>query len=179
MIVQRQLGRKERVGLAIAIGFLCLVFLDRLVLAPLGKRMTHIRKETHEKERELAMDLRNLSQKAALNEEYQKYLSSMTLAGSDEEQSTTMLGEVEMLARKANILIKEATPQTPRAFEFYKQYSMEISGEGTMAAVINFLYSLNASPQLLRVERISINSQDLMNPLVKAYLTVTKVKVVK
>jgi hypothetical protein len=66
-------------------------------------------------------------------------------------------------------------PLAPRAVDFYKKYEVELEIEGEMEQVVNFLYQLNNSPQLLRAEKVALNPKDRDSTTVRAKLNVTKV----
>jgi len=69
--------------------------------------------------------------------------------------------------------MKQSAPQTLNS---YKKYEVKLDAEGSMDAVVNFLYLVSASPQLLRAENVTL-AKDKDSDAVRASVTVTKIVV--
>ena len=62
-------SKKEKIGLSIAVAFIFLAFLDRVVIDPIKNKVQQVNREIEIAERELERDLRNLNQKEVITEE--------------------------------------------------------------------------------------------------------------
>jgi len=172
-----KLSRKEKLGLSIAFIIMGAAFLDRLVISPIRERFELIDRAVKISEKQLGHDLRNVRQKDQIASEFAKYVKYVERSGSDEEEVAKILGEIEVLARQAQVYLVDMKPQTPKEIEFYKEYSVEIEAEGNMADLTVFLHQLNVSSQLLRVEKLRLNSKRQGEAVLKSSMLITKVLV--
>ncbi len=175
MMFFEKLSKKEKIGLLIAFGFLAAAFLDRLIVAPIRNKIKRINREIEISEKQLSMNLRNIKQKDIIEQKYEKYVDYVKRSGSDEEEVARILGEIEVLARKSSVYLVDTKPQTPKRVDFYKQYMVEIEGEGEMRSIIKFLYELNVSPQLLRAEKVRLSIKAKKRGVIKVSMLITKV----
>ncbi|MBI3602056.1 MAG: type 4a pilus biogenesis protein PilO [Candidatus Omnitrophica bacterium] len=169
-------SQKEKVGLLIAVAFMSLALLDRLMINPINNNIKRIDRETKISEKRLTMALRNVDQKQVLAQEYRRYVKHQS-NGPDEEKITAMLTTIEDLARESEISLLDIKPLSPKNIDFSKQYSIAVEAEGDMDHLINFLYKLHGSSQLLRVETLHLNLKDKNSNAVKASILITKVTV--
>jgi Tfp pilus assembly protein PilO len=172
-----KLSGKEKVWMFFSVVFVCLVIMDRLILTPINERVREINREIKINEAQLAVGMRNLKQKVPITEEYKKYASYLKSPGSDEEKTTSILSEIENLAKKSAVSLADMKPQPPKKIDFYKMYTVEVRAEGSMEALVNFLYQLNLSPQLLRAEKVRLNLKEKDSAVVAASVLITKVSV--
>lgn len=172
-----KLSKKEKLGLSIALVFIMIAFMDRLVIKPVKNRVDRLNHQIQVAEEELKLDIRNLNEKRAISREYEKYTQYVTKAGSDEEEVAKVLAEIEGLARKSNVHLVDITPQAPQEVDFYKEYAAELEIEGTMDSVVKFLYQLNNSTLLLRAQKLRISLRTPGSSDVSALILVTKILV--
>jgi Tfp pilus assembly protein PilO len=173
-----KLSQKEKIGLSLAVVFVLIAFLDRLVVKPIKDRVEEVSRRIHATEEELKMDLRNLKEKKAISEEYEKYTQYVTKAGSDEEEVAKILAEIEEHARKSRIDLVDITPQAPKEADFYREYVAEIEVEGDMKSIVKFLYQLNNSALLLRTQKLRISPKEKDSSVVIAVILVTKILII-
>lgn len=170
-----KLSRKEKIGLSAAFVFLALAFLDRLLISPVRTKFNALNQQIRISEKQLGGDMRNINQKKFIGEEYEQYLPYIRRSGSDEEEVAKILGEIEALARKSSVYLVDMKPRKPREVEFYKEYTVEIEAEGYMESLMSFIYQLNTSSQLLRVETLRLNLTKGDSNVLSASMLITKV----
>lgn len=168
-------SKKERIGLSIAIVILSLALFDRLIVSPIAAKIRQLNQQILTDEKQLGQYLRYLQQKAAVSAEYQKYTQYVKKVGSDEEEQTKILGEIEELARRSNISILNMKPQSPKETTFYKKYEIGIEADGAMESLVNFLYQINSSSQLLRAEKVRFSLKEKDSSVIRSSIVVTKV----
>lgn len=166
---------REKAGIAIAAIAIFVVFVDRFIINPMAVRMNQLNREIKATEGRYRVDMELARQKGPVSTEYGKYSAYVRKSGSDEEEQTKMLGEIEELARKSNVSIASMKPLAPKTVDFYKRYEVELEVEGEMEPVISFFYQLSNSPQLLRTERMNLNPKEKDSSIVKSKINVTKV----
>lgn len=167
-------SKKERIGLMAAAAIVSLAFLDRIVVNPINRRIQQIAQEIKISEKKLTMGLRNLNQKEAIISEYSKYSQYFKGLGSEEETTAAILSEIEAAARKSNVNLLDIKPRASRDKGFYREYNIEVEAEGAMDSLVNFLYQLNLSEQLLRTERLRLNLKSKESPLIKASILISR-----
>lgn len=170
-----RLSKNERIGLSLAAIIAAMAFMDRLVVNPIKDRITRLNYRVNVAEEELKVDLRNLKEKKAISQEYEKYTQYVTKAGSDEEEVAKILAEIEGLARKSGVSLIDITPQAATEIDFYKEYVAEVEIEGKTQAVVKFLYQLNNSALLLRTQKLRMSLKEKGSSVVTAVLLVTKI----
>ena len=173
-----KLSRKERVGLSLALAFILVAFLDRLIVSPIRNRVRQINQSIHISEKQLAHDLRNVRQKDQIEKEFEKFVGYVERSGSDEEEVAKILGEIESLARQSGIYLVDMKPQAPKDIDFYREYTIEIEVEGEMIQLTQFLHQLNISPQLLRIKKLRLTSKEEGQTGLKSSMVITKVLVI-
>jgi len=170
-----RMSAREKAGIAVAAIVVLVVFVDRFIVNPMAVRMHRLNREIKASENDLRLDIGLAGQKDAVSAEYGKYSAYVRKSGSDEEEQTKMFGEIEELERKSGVSPVNMKPIAPRTVDFYKKYEVELEVEGEMEQVVNFLYLLNNSPQLLRAEKVTLSPRDRDSAAVKAKVNVTKV----
>ncbi len=173
-----KLSKKETIGLTIAFVILAVAFLDRLMIGPIRARFRAINQQIKISEKQLGSDIRNLRQKNIISEEYEKFFPFIhrSGSGSDEEEVAKILGEIESLARKSSVYLVDMKPRSkPQAMELHKQYTVEIEVEGQMEPLVNFIYQLNTSSQLLRIEMLRMNPTKNDTKTLTASMLITRV----
>jgi len=174
MVFIEKLSPKEKIGLFIAVAFVAFAIADRAIVTPVNDRIQRLNREIKIAEKQLIRHLRNLSQKEIVSKEYAKYIEYVRKVGSDEEEVAKILGEIESLARKSNVYLGDMKPHSPKVKGFHKEYTVEIEAESRMEPLINFLYQINNSPQLLRAEKLRVGSKKEKRGVVKSSILITK-----
>ncbi|MBI5149195.1 MAG: type 4a pilus biogenesis protein PilO [Candidatus Omnitrophica bacterium] len=169
-----KLSVKERIGLSAAFVFLAVAFLDRLLISPIRARFSALNQQIRIGEKQLGSDMRNLNQKDFISEEYAKYFPYIQRSGSDEEEVAKILGEIESLARKSSVYLVDMKPRKPREIGFYKEYTVEIEAQGPMEPLMSFVYQLNTSSLLLRIETLRITQTKSGSKTLTASMLITK-----
>lgn len=173
-----KLSNKEKLGLSLALVVMGVALMDRMVVSPIRGRFQRLDREIKINEKQLAHDLRNVEQEGFIAAQYEKYVQYVQRSGSDEEEVAQILGEIESLARQSNIYLANMKPKTPKEIDFYKEYAIQIDAEGEMERLISFLYQLNTSAQLLRVQELRLNSDKKGTKTLKASMLIVRVLVI-
>ncbi len=171
------IGKKEKIWLAIALTIAAFAFFDRLIVMPISGTFKKINFQIKTNETQMAQALRSISQKDEIDREYQKYLPYIKSNYSEGEEVAKLLESLELMGRDAGVSINDIKPQPPRNIDFYRYYLIEIEAEGTMDALMSFLYKMSSSKQLFRANKIYISLKDKTTSVVKASILVTKVVV--
>lgn len=95
----------------------------------------------------------------AVERDYQRCGDTIRIRGSSEEENSRMLSEVDRLAGETKVVLLATKPQETRKTPDSESYGVEVEIEADMAALMGFLYAVETSPQLLRVERLVLDSK--------------------
>ena len=120
-----------------------------------------------------------LRQKDEVMEESKKYpnLSRMD-AGSDEEEIARLLNFIEQTARKLGVSLSDVKPQAVQSDKMSKRYLVELNAESGLKELASFVYELEHSPDILKIEQVNTGPKDEKNPLLlRSALVVTRVVV--
>jgi len=169
------MGKKEKLGLSIAVAIVFIALFDRLIISPINFSYKKINAEIKMGERQLVQGLRNLNQKEEIAREYKKYLPYMKSNYSEGEEVSKLLEDIEEMGRATGVAIDDIKPRPVKLVDIYKYYLIEIEAEAEMDALMNFFYQMSSSKHLYRISKIYINAKSKESSAVKASILVTKV----
>ncbi|MFH0986377.1 MAG: type 4a pilus biogenesis protein PilO [Candidatus Omnitrophota bacterium] len=176
MAIFSKLTKGQKAGLIAAGMVVMAVFVDKLIISPTGATLQRMHQKISASEKKLSHDLRNINNKDFIESEYQKYINFVKKgAASEEENVSNMLAEIEGLARAAGVNLVDIKPQASKQVDFYKEYSAEVTIEGSMEQIVVFLHKLNSSPQLLRAVKLRFGMKQKESSVVKAAMLVTNI----
>lgn len=175
MINILKLSKKERLGAYLAFLFLIFAFLDRVVISPISFKLNSINSEIKILEKAIRVNLEILAEKDQIQNQLQKYLTFTEKRHSDEEEMAFMLSEVEFSAGRANITLTNVKPQPPIQIAFYRKYQADIEAIGPTHNLLDFLYRLRSSKQLLKMERLKLIPVKKKKGVIKAQVLISRV----
>lgn len=111
--------------------------------------------------KKLARNLRVLSSpsKDAAVREYNEFGSTIPQRGSTSEETAAMVAEIEKQATENGVVLSATKQREAKPEKDFEEYQVEIEIEANMKQLVGFLYSVESSAQLLRVERVSLDSK--------------------
>ena len=118
-----------------------------------------------------------LAEEDSLTSEYKKFTQNIKQTQSDEETIATLLGSIEKMASSVSVLLVDMKPSVVEKSEFYKKYSVKIEVDAKMNNLVDFIYQLENSPQLLRVAEFRAAPQK-KEFVLKVYLTITEILII-
>lgn len=95
-------------------------------------------------------------------------------AGTDEEETARMLSLMEQTARKTGCSLSDVKPLPVKTDKFIKRFEVELTAEAVMEQLVNFVYELEHSALLLKVERAVTSPKEGNSSTVRAQLTVVR-----
>lgn len=149
-----------------------------IAVGPLGRRVAELDSAIDVSEKKAAQNLRLL--KPAFIETvqagYRRHGGYLAKKGSTEEESAAMLAEIERIAGECKIVMVRTTPRKPIVERDYEEYGVELETEGDMEQAVRFLFALETSPQVLRVDKVSLDSKGAREQsMLKGALLVSRV----
>ena len=174
-----QLSKKKRYMLYIAIVILGVVFFERIVFQTAMSRIKKLNNEILIQEKKMQKALYILSQEDSIIAEHAKYVEGVGQKYSEEEEKSKLLSEVERLARSSSVSLKNIKPGLTKKIGPYEKYTVEIETEAKMNYLVDFIYQLERSPRLLRVESFQLRSKEKESPVLRGRMTITEVLIRK
>lgn len=152
-----KMTKKEKLIFYIAVTFIGLAFLDRLLYRPIRGAFVTLREKTLIEEKKVAKNIKNLAQKDAISKEYENISSYVSTLGTDEEEMAKFLKTIEEKSRASGVYVADIKPQPVINVDFYKKYMVEVSAEGEKTQIIEFIYQLESLDQLINIEELKLS----------------------
>ena len=167
-----KLKKREKQIFYIVVVLLSLFLVERLVFRPLADRLGQQDKEIELTKMKLTKAKLMAGQKGDILKEYSELEKYMKIKGSDEEVTSELLKEIEALARDSSISISEIKPISNQKRGVSKEHTIEVRTEASMPQLINFLYRLNNSTSMLRVQKFSLMLRDENSDILRVTLLI-------
>jgi Tfp pilus assembly protein PilO len=168
------LSKREKFVFYIALVFISLAALDRLIVSPISLKIKSLNKEIETSEANIKNDLHILSQKDRILSESARYTSFLSSNKTEEEEITGLLKEVENLANKASAYITDMKPAPTKELGSSKKYLVNLNCEGQMEQIINFMYNIEDSSKLLVIEKYQISPKSKESGVATVSMTISK-----
>ncbi len=169
---------REKILAIITIGAVFAALVYNFLIEPLVGRWNTLEKEILDKESLFRKHSRIIRKKEIiekLHSEYNTYFETEEL--TPEEESAVVLSSIEKLARNAGVRLTNIKPLTVKDFENYKKYTFRVATESQIGQLSRFIYDLQSSNQLLKIERMVLRAKERAPNTIKAILHITKVAV--
>jgi Tfp pilus assembly protein PilO len=173
-----RLSKRELYVFYISTLVVAVVFFDKVVINPLIVKIEKLNSEIFIQEKRLQKSLYLLSQEEFIISEHEKYTQHVKQVTSDGEEKSRLLAEIEKTARKASVLLKDVKLDLREGNGPYKKYIVEIETESKIAYLVDFIYLLEKSPQLLRVGNFYLTPIKDKSQILKAKMTITETLIV-
>lgn len=128
-------------------------------------------------EKELYKNYRLIRKEKDISAEYEKYISYMKAKGEKEEMSSSILMEIETLARRNNVITTDIKPLEAKDIDFYKKYIFEVTAEADIKSLTQFIYEMQSSSKILAVEYLSLSAKGAGADTLRAEMHITHASV--
>lgn len=171
-----RLSKKDKVIFYITVTLVSLTLLDRLIISPVFSKIRLLNKEIQDKETNIKVNLRILAQKDKILTESAKYGSFLgDSKGGGDEQVTSVLREIESLANKSSVYLVDMKPGNAKESGVSKMILINLNCEAQMEQLINFMYSIENSDNLLSIEKYQMTPKSKESSVAKCSISVYKV----
>lgn len=165
---------RERLLWALTIGLGTVFLVDRVLLSGMRDKGEALRREITAEEVDLRSGVGIQKRKGIIQNERQRYGGYLLPAASDRELIGNFLKETERIAQEAGAVILDLTPDNqPVKGAPYKLYKAQLKAEATVEQLLNFLYKLQTSRLLVKLDRFSITPKDERASLVRLETTIS------
>ena len=170
-----QFSKREKIIALISAGLILILLIYFFLLEPMLGKLDAINTEIETQELRWRKNLKILSQEAEISNQYQKYADFVRPKASDEQEMANILSEIEAVAKEVNIRILDMKPQKIKTLEFYKSFGVDLIIEGQLKDITHFLYNLQNAPHLLKTDKLHLEKESVVQPVLKASLLVSKI----
>lgn len=166
-------GRERTLWIAtVALGMLFLS--DRVLLSGLRAKGETLRREITAEEVDLRSGVGLQKRRGTIQTDRQRYGHYLLPPASDRELIGKFLKETERIAQEAGAVILDLTPDNqPAKGAPYKLYKAQLKAEATIEQLLNFLYKLQTSRLLVKLDRFSVTPKDERAALVRLETTIS------
>jgi hypothetical protein len=170
-----RLSKRERIIVYLLLAVISFLLFDRMVLAPIGKRMNTLNSEITSQKKKLTRFIHIVRQEESIIDEYNEYTKQLNQARSDEGETTAFQKSVEGLTKKTNLSVIKMQPSEVEKAGLYKKYAIKVDAEATAVQLTDFLYQLERDSQLMRVSEFSLSPGRGSLSVLKIYMLITKI----
>jgi len=172
-----RLSKRERQIAYVSIVLIACVFFDKVAFSPVMRKLESLNGEIKVQVMKLEKSMYIVLQESLISSEYKKFVQDIKQAQSDEETVAGLLSSIEKMANSVSVTIQDMKPAPVEKFEFYKRYVIKIGAEAKISNLVDFIYQLENSPQLLRVADFRLTPQK-KESFLKIEMTVTEVLII-
>ena len=126
-------------------------------------------------EKRLRNNQRIVAREKAVNDEYDKYLPYFKQDSSDEQEMATILAQIEFVANSLSMRVADMKPNRVKRTDFYNNFSVTLTIEGELPAILHFLYTLQNPPNLFATNEIYFERSAIRTSSIKCRLIISKV----
>jgi Tfp pilus assembly protein PilO len=116
-----------------------------------------------------------LSQKDKILSESAKYATYLSRMKSEDEETTTLLKEIEALANKTAISLIDMKPTALKSAGTYKKFLVNLNCEAQMEQLVDFMYNIENSNKLLVIERYQISPKSKESSIARCSMSIAKI----
>lgn len=169
------LSANEKKVLIVAGLFLLVALFDRLLIAPSVGRIKELDETIVKEENVIGQNLRFLAYRDRIQKEASAFKDFYSQdARAEEEIIADFLKRVEGLATQAQVELSKVSPSGQDVQKEYIRYFITLDCAGKFEAITNFIYLVNNSKELLRVEKMNIAGNPRDTEKVQSSLTISK-----
>ena len=169
------LSAKERKVLAFAAIIVLAALFDRLLVAPSMNRLRVIDDNIAEEEKIIGQNMRFLAHRDRIIKEaavYKDYYTKNVL--TEDAVIADFFKKVESLATQSQVTLAKVSPDGQDYQKDYLKYFVTLDCSGKLENITNFMYAVNTSPELLKVEKMNLLANARDAEKIQATITISK-----
>jgi hypothetical protein len=176
MLTIKKLGKREKI-LAITVAALLLAFVFKLLIFnPLLEKTSSAKLQIERAQLGIRKYLELVQQKEDILKAEKQIERYLNLKGTDEEKMGAILSKIESEARKAGLSILDMNPQPmAKTKSIPLIYRVQLRAEADISKLFDFIYSLENSDILFKIERLNLSVKDESLGVIKIELSILAV----
>ncbi len=177
MMIPKLTAREKKIAYVVGFMFTLLVGFHG-VWTPMQNKFSELEDQIFAMEMKVRKAKTFIRQKDDVAELSKKYTNLEKMdAGTDEEEIARLLNFIEQTARKNNVSLSDVKPEAVQSDKITKRYTVLLSAEAQLSALVDYIHELQNSEQLLKLERVDIAPKEDQSAILRSNLVVTRVVV--
>lgn len=120
---------------------------------------------------------RQISKKGSAQKDYETLVAALKIEKGPDEEMARLFSEIEDKAKKSAVNILNIRPQEIEDKKFYKRFALELRLEGSSKDIIQFIYYLESSPLLLRIDKLTLSSRSAQKSPLNCELAISRIAI--
>lgn len=170
-----RLTKREKLLAALTISVVMALALFIFIVDPAYKKWLELGGDVKSANARLLKNLKLLANKNNLEKEYDKYKQYIQKGAAEEEEVSSILKEIEATAAASSVNITSIKPKGTKSFKEYKKFTVEVAGEAKLSGFLKFIYDLEGSKKLLKVERLVLTLKNAQSDTLRGTLIIRKI----
>jgi hypothetical protein len=170
-----KMSKREKTVLYASAVFVFVAFLDRAIVGPIYNRTLALDKAIVDKQAAISRDLKILSQINSIENRKAEYRAYSVAETTPEQDTSSLLKEVDALALKSSLNVADIKPQDPKKEKEFKKYQVNVICEAPFDKLIEFMYNIENSRKVLKIEKFALSLKSKQDTALKCTLTISKV----
>ncbi len=155
-MIDVKLSKREATIFVVCITTFIAYVMVQFVIKPLIEKTGSLDQQITLSERKFKKNLKVIAKEGAVDQELKQYLSIYDQKFSDEQEVSTMIKEIESVAKRMDINISKMTPKRTMKKDFYKRFPVSLTLDGQWLSVLNFMHLLQDEPYYFDIDEIQI-----------------------
>lgn len=169
------LSPKEKKILTFAALVVLVTLFDRLLVAPAMSRLHEIDDSIVKEEMVVGQNLRFLAHRDRIVKEASAFKDFYTKdVRTEEEVIAEFLKKIESLATQSQVELSKVSPSGQDAQKEYIKYLVTLDCTGKFENIANFMYAVNSSKDLLKIEKMTITGNARDAEKVQTNMTISR-----
>lgn len=169
-----RLSQRERIVLYGAAFFVSLTLIDRMIISPISGKLKALDDEIKQKRQEIARASAIVSQKEKISRANDNLSAYKTGSLPGEEEMTSLLKEIEVMANKSSVYLIDLKPAGSRGSGLVKRYLISLNCEAQMEQLVDFMYNIESSSRLLTIEKYQISPKSKESSVARCNMSLSK-----
>jgi len=170
-----KLSKREKSVLYLAVAFIAVASLDRLILGPIFSKLKLLDERIKVEQELIRKNSRILAEKDRVRAAIEALSSYSRKVASQEEEIAFLLGAVEKLARKTSLYIVDMKPLGMQEDAVSRRYTVDLNCEAQMEQIVNFMHEVENSPELFIVESFNISPKSKDSSIAKVNMRIVDI----
>ena len=171
-----KLNPQSRILFIVAMVFVALALMDRLMIGPFTSQMNYMEAESKAKKEDIKRSKRIISFRDGIVEEYSKYSTYLdTGEMTQEEIIAALLKKIETLASQQSVTVTNVRPGDVEDKSNFRIYKTSIDCEGKLGNILSFVNLMEQSDYLFQVERYTMSPKSKGSEITKCTFDIARI----
>lgn len=171
-----RLSKREKLFLYLTVGIIAGSFFLKFILEPLSSLNARLNQQLKVRQSQLRR-LKRFSSGKSVEDDYELALTSIKMAQSPDAEMARLFTEIEKIAEDSGVNILNLRPQEIEDKKFYKKFTLELKSEGTSSQILQFVFFIESSALLLKIDRFQLVSTAASKGLLTASLVISRLAI--